>query len=219
MYEVWTREGVVTARAKRRLPFQPRRDGGWEAAFRQKLRDELRVLPAGDGLLVAEFSQNSDEVFDLENVLFYNVGAAHFRHLSTQGLAFRRTAPSSRRHKFEDFSSSACSTYGIQKEVDWLRDLRPVADFALELSRLSADTKPHDVWWATNIIRYGDVVLGDYGLELAVTPPEGHRSNPANYIKPLLDGITCAFQRDGTEDLASLDEVISRLAVPSNQCY
>ena len=66
-----------------RLPFQAK---GAAAEFRGQLQNALTTLVAPPGsLLRAEYGGPADRFdFDVENILFYNVGQGHFSHLAKE---------------------------------------------------------------------------------------------------------------------------------------
>jgi len=82
-------DGGVEAWSAARLPFEPR---GEALAFRTEIRDALAGIPATAGSVLHGTYTSADDVSlaDTENILFYNVGMAPFRHLSMLGMGFAR---------------------------------------------------------------------------------------------------------------------------------
>ncbi|HAF10755.1 MAG TPA: hypothetical protein DCK98_11840 [Chloroflexi bacterium] len=85
----------VEAWSTSRLPFEPNKAPArpWLPAFRSRLRDALADLHATDGqMLVAEFATDERHLFDVENVLLYNVGLDAFQLSGRDGVRFERRA-------------------------------------------------------------------------------------------------------------------------------
>jgi hypothetical protein len=91
----WTVLGVsadhdcVELWSEQRLPFQPK---DWLVDMRSDLRAALAGLRCGrDQVLHATFTSAITGAFDIENVLFYNVGASYFQGNATRGIRFERS--------------------------------------------------------------------------------------------------------------------------------
>ena len=71
-------DGMIQAFSKERIPYQPQ---GWRKEFRNALRcalSQLKITAEGQYLMACYYGTGTDS-FDLENVLFYNIGSAPFR--------------------------------------------------------------------------------------------------------------------------------------------
>src|SRR5258708_6969560 len=74
------------------LPFMNRTPA--QSQYRNELREALMRLRADGMLHATHTSQHIPRGPDVENLLFYNVGASAFRHLAKDALRFeRRNAP------------------------------------------------------------------------------------------------------------------------------
>ena len=63
----------------------------WLKDLRTQIRQDLSHLKLGHGdILYASYVSSEKGFFDVENVLFYNVGPQHFRNLTRNGLMFER---------------------------------------------------------------------------------------------------------------------------------
>jgi hypothetical protein len=184
--ELWSSE---------RLPFEPT---GWKRVMRDQLRAEFRQLrPADGGSLEALFCSAATDLFDVENVLLYNVGSGAFTHLAGSGLRFERrytpppcpvalAAPALNYHRY------ATSLAPQQPEKS------AMARWSFEGLSLRGDLKPDLVWLAMKRgVRKVSAHLapGDlFGLQLRLEVPQGTSLNLAGKVKPLFDGIISAFQ-------------------------
>jgi len=183
----------------RRLPLEPK---GELLEGKKKLKAELKKLRAREGQhLDALYQSNDTRFFDVENVLFYNVGSGAFGNSCRHGLHFRRQtgAPPPRP------DGGASEHYHRYAVVDddagaSVANAESAASFSFTISSLSSSTKPHSVWWA---MKQGDVsvrtptlLAGAFALVVDVTAPRGKQPNLSAVLKPLFDGIISALQVD-----------------------
>ncbi len=88
-YAVRTSDDTVEAWSTARLPFEPK---GTLLQFRDELRTALGSLtPCPGACMRATYGAADDGQFvDTENVLLYNVGTSHLRHLAARATTFER---------------------------------------------------------------------------------------------------------------------------------
>src|SRR5436190_21087544 len=86
-HAVHTTGEAVHASSAGRLVYEVK---DWQRGFGSDIRRGLKEMSPGTGRLVAELYSWESDPFDVENVLFYNVGTASFASLTSRGLAFRR---------------------------------------------------------------------------------------------------------------------------------
>jgi hypothetical protein len=84
MYELSASDGDIHLWSDVRLPFEPK---GEALQMRNELRDAVRAL-RGPTLFAA--FEGAGGTFDLENVLFYNVGCSAFSGCGTERVRFER---------------------------------------------------------------------------------------------------------------------------------
>lgn len=210
----FTAPSVVELWSKRRLPFEPK---GWLKTMRGQLRDALRQIQfTNNTFLQSTYVSLDTGSFDVENVLLYNVGVASFRHLCRNGLSFERkvrTVPdcptslndmSMHYHRYELVPPSPVDDISHGVRVAKWRDLH--------CPPLTQDTKPHVLW---SLLRRHRVVtatrpfMGRFGLELELFVPHETSVHIAAIVKPLVDGVVCAFH---SHDGSDLPIVSSRLS-------
>jgi hypothetical protein len=178
----------------RRLPFEPK---GWLKEMKLGLRAGLQQLQPSspDDILSCRFTSKDSGVFDLENVLLYNVGSGGFARTAKNELRLSRTvaappdcpvALSSVPLCFHQYQVRPVST-GLPA---WTR--QPLASWRFTLPRTRGDRKPHQVWWA---MKGGECQSGSRRLGagrrfgLVVTYQTPKPVNLAGKIKVLLDGV------------------------------
>lgn len=209
--EIWT---------DTRLPFQPR--GGMLEA-RSALKQAISSLkPSSHQMLLAEYMSCDRDFFDLENVLFYNVGSGPFARVAQNGLHGKSqrcsppASPSGRpfrhyqRYGFENFSDAP---------------QLPNVALSFRVQPLTTATKVHQVWWAASVglAQDADAIPGRFALCVEVPPIT---CNIAAIIKQLLDGVISAMHPANTVDVTAaqrlaaatawgIDSIITRLRSPS----
>lgn len=217
-YEVTCSSKLVEVRSDFTVPFEPKerkpplREKTLE--LRAKLRTALRSLQvAEDEMLFATFSGNRfDLTFDAENMLFYNIGVSAFSDCGKNGVAYLDETG-------RDFAQNAglpsdrwgCSyfyTYRAEKQNN-------VAALFAEKEAVAAwDHIPLDLQIPQSPKRYytalrknaGLVTVtgqvpdhASYGLVIELSLP--YTAKAVSVMKPLLDGVVCAFH--GTDPEAA----------------
>lgn len=181
-----------------RLPFDRSRIA-WVEEMRDGLRRSLQAMNDGGGYLRAVFAGPDDvghPAFDIENVLFYNVGARCFTATARCGLRFERTtsnptAPLTLTGPVLHYARYESGE--LQHGFDHWSIEQVLASFSAVLPPISSATKVSVVWLAA---KRGDTEVagasstGPIAVRLALRAP---RASPATIIKPLLDGIIASF--------------------------
>lgn len=186
-FEIQSSRESVELWLSQRLPFQP---NGSLLDARNRLREALGGLAThGDGGLIAEYVSARRGVFDLENVLFYNVGTGAFARLTREGLhASRSHGVPPRTRSGRSFEHYHRYTLGPIPEPD--PDSGPELSFALPT--VTSATKTHEVWWAASAGSGSGVSRIPGAFSLFIEAPTGSR-NIASILKPLIDGIVSAM--------------------------
>jgi hypothetical protein len=201
-FEVEATRREVRAWSSRRLPFEPDRVVGapWLIDFRIELRAALRALePAAGDILVAEFASKDDLRFDVENVLFYNVGADAFRHVARDGISFARRAlevaptRSSWAHYTHRYTLRSVADAEAQRD-----DHVVLASWtAVAIDAFGSRPSASAAWYP---MREADVLvhsLAERGrriaVRLTVDVPTASGATAADLMKPLLDGVISSF--------------------------
>ena len=196
----------------RRLPFEPM---GQMVDARNTLRSALRRLaPAEEKILLATYRSLDQSFCDAENVLFYNVGAATFESVARTGVRFDRihiappVSPSGRHFKHfhhyrlaEAFSPTAEA---------------PDVSLTFLLNSLTSSTKPHEIWWPASDSGPGPVHTfpGSFEMRVVLRFPSSFR-NLTSLIKPLLDGVICAFHSQPEPDHIAVKRLADRTGLNS----
>ena len=191
--------------SKTRLPFEPR---GQLREARDSLRTEIETLiPSPGYILSAKYQSLDQEFFDVENILFYNVGTAAFRSAAGEGLHFERlhAAPplSSCGRQFSHYHE-----YRLDK-ISPGPDREPECSLDFTIPRLSSSTKPHEIWWLASTAGNTSCqeFFSPFEMRVIIHSPSPFH-NLASVIKPLLDGVISAFHCDETPN----DDAVNRLA-------
>lgn len=190
------------------VPFEPKkvniniRDKVVE--LQRVIKQSVKGLVVGDDeILFASYSENNkNRFYDVENMLFFNIGTSAFSNCCKSQLAFIG----------DEKRFSAFEMQHIGKEGKYYYSYRIVKRKEVEtmLSRKSIIASwngiPIDVKISNSVARYyapirknvKDINVKEslkekslFGLKLDLTLP--FKIMPASVMKPLLDGIICAF--------------------------
>ena len=196
----------VTVLARKRYPFEPKEL--WQKEYRRMLQTALSFLSAGkDEIIWAAYGALEDNFYeyDLENVLFYNIGTGWFRQSSVNGFYFTGLSPEEILRMQEengilrDFSHAF--TYRFQQterslprsKGDLLAAWAPIPIFPV-----TTNCHPLDYWkWVKENLSSFKVAQGQYqgpfSVHLVLDTPKISDINTTSLAKCLLDGLICAF--------------------------
>lgn len=190
-----------------RLPFQPKKEA---LALREKIRRNLkRFVSQKYNHLNALLASNEQAFFDVENVLFYNVGAGAFAHLMLDEISFAlEKSADGQEKKYKYF-------YGLCDEKSSSAESATMVEFSFCIDKMTSDMKPLDYWHA---FKQGEIKLIDsvnpkeFGLFVNIIAPQKNR-NLSGIIKPLLDGIIAAFHYQNLVDQKVLVSMAEKLQI------
>jgi hypothetical protein len=220
MYAIISDENSVIAYSTRRLQFEPKE---WQIVFRSNLREELRKLSAGtgDGIVAEYGSCITNDFVDTENALFYNIGAGAFRRAAHHGLSFNRISTEETRSNISKYSDNEYQHYySYRIEPINVNQKYAVAEWdPITISPVRGTHKPYEYWRALRMNKlavhiHEDKQINDnYRLDIIIQSPESqHRTiNIAGIMKPIIDGVDCAFHSMPRGLPDGLSEVASRL--------
>lgn len=204
-YELLELPNEVALASDVRLPFEPK---GELRAMRDDLRAALLRL-RGDRLW-ARFSGPAYGGYDLENVLFYNVGCSAFRNLAATSLYFEKDpSPSTRdqrwRHRYATGTGMSGGWRPVGQEV--------AVELVSEANRIG--TAPE--MWALTHQALGDGTRSLAGLDLFLTLDLecGSSVNLTEVAKRVIDGLFCALHQYLGEPSTELIDRIKRVAATS----
>lgn len=191
----------------RRIPYLDRQTPAERFALK-RLRGALRLLPNEKStILSARYTSSYDGVFDVENVLAYNVGMSSFRGAAQRGMAFERvraappTAPSGmlfdHHHAYRNIPAPPRPTNGTTIVFD-----------------LPSTCDVDNVWWA--VAGSPSItclpISGRFALHVEVGLTG--RASLTNTLKKLLDGIVAGLQTDPNPDAEALHRLSERMSLP-----
>lgn len=210
-------ERSVKLWASEYIPFEPT---GWKKELKEELRSALNALkPEPDDGLYASYQARQAHFCDIENVLLYNVGSGVFRHLATSTLCIEGRLgypyPAAREgfpHFYHyELSPRPAFRYWTPREtvVEWMGG---------EVSRV--EQTPAFFW---NYMKRAkpkiasSLPVGEFGIPVRIRTPR-QSIHIANMIKPMLDGIICAFHQHDREIDEQVHVVLSnQLAITEHE--
>lgn len=174
--------------SKTRLPLEPK---GRLKTARTELQVALGTLvPVPGQRLRASYRETATQshLFDVENILLYNVGPGNFRKLVENGIELVK----------ENTPPPSCqdSRFGYYHRYEFVENIRPkvvfLAEVEFSLKRLTSGHRPASIWWAAANAEWRvkhSIPQDGFGLSVDASPPRDWRGNPAAVLKPLYDGI------------------------------
>jgi hypothetical protein len=187
--------------------------------LRSELRARVRQLQAGqDQVLHATFFGPRPHRADIENLTLYNIddtGGA-FSESARFGLRFELGAQS-----VQPFGDGAVNGYRYELapreyKFQYWRESRELAAWDwVDLGGFTGDKKLEQVWLA--LARTHVPVASPprrpgtpFGVRLQIRAAQGTTPRIARLVKPLIDGVVCAFQCH--TDTSSVSDVAARLS-------
>lgn len=203
-----------------RLPFEPK---GWLLDMRNSVRSVVKSMQGtNDTMLHAVYVSDQEGFCDVENVLLYNVGSGAFAHLCRKGICFERKIAKPPQPKEGYGIMPHYHRYSLmvleEEPLHWIKEQSLARWTGIHCPALRGENKPHSFWYA---IKKGLFDIANkfevphfFGIELKITAPKGTVINLASVIKPLLDGIICAFHtHDGTDNATVVNRLAQRLSI------
>lgn len=200
----------VKAISNYRIPFEPK---GIEKEFRNSLRNELSKLKLSNNeILFATFKNSNSDFFDVENILFYNIGASAFRNISANGIIFEYPEET-----FQTVQGSNQYEYTLINKADYCSFFtdETACKFEFEVDNINTNTKAHNYWYAFhngNIYNYSITSnkTNYFGIDIQIYT---HQSfyNLSSLIKPMLDGIISALHYELNFDEIGIERLAHKL--------
>jgi hypothetical protein len=188
--------------------------------LKEDLLFAIHTLSANaNGVISAKYGTTTvqKQLYDLENVLFYNIGTANFINLSQNGIVFAEISPYDIARKRNEWGLSEEYKHYYEYKIcsfnaDKSSDLEIACWQDIPFCKCKS-LSPFDAWLAMhnaegNIQVKGHIAceLGDaFALHLILEKPKALPFNITSAMKPLLDGIISALHGGCfDEDMISL---------------
>jgi hypothetical protein len=176
-----------------------------------------------DSTLVASYISPLREYYDVENIVFYNVGTSSFAHLQCKRIHFERVvSPVPASSDTDGGKWNHYLSYILLNEGGEFTHWEPIRLLA-EWEDLSCGgtTSPYNVvrvWYGLKLgagtgrvqrLVASEIAPTNLGLEVRIHAPKNTRLNLTSAIKPVCDGIMASFSK---HDGSFMDSVTKRLA-------
>lgn len=200
------------------VPFEPKKVHSELYEIVQKLRTDIRqsvsqLIPQKGELILASYSENDKiRMYDVENMLFYNIGSSAFRQNCKHQVAFCGDIESFSAYELErsDVEERYFYSYEVVPEssvLDLLKDKKVSAHWNQVPIDMNYKQSPARYYAAlragTKNIVFDNVIRDNapIGLRIELTLPRA--SSAVAVMKPLVDGVICAFhgEKDATIDV------------------
>lgn len=208
----------VEAWTKWALPFD--KHTPVQLQYRNELRTGLMGLRGETLLHATHTSQHAPRGPDVENLLFYNVRAAAFRHLAKDALRFeRRNAPpppapnpldvEARHHVRYEVRATGESRFHYTTADACVASARTVCTATRQIKDLAG------LWLSFKSAMVGNagsirLEANSFSIQLTISAPARYRFNLTSIVKPLTDAFISALHCYQGEQL---DEVVRRVSL------
>lgn len=199
-YEIIKESNSLKIYTQERLNFEPK---DWGKNLKNDIINALKGLTSNNQYLISKLQTNGTEFFDVENILFYNVGVSNFKKLDTKGVWFmlnRSCVQQDFRYIYQ-----YCFADSIDNNITDI-----IAEWSnIIIDRPSTSTKPLDYWIALkksdSIIINKNNYEKEFGVYIEIFKPGKEIVNIVNVQKALLDGVISAFHKINYNDSTILD--------------
>ncbi len=217
-YIVLSSDYEVMACSKIKIPFEPNPK---QATFRELIQSKLKALrPFGNQILYAQYGCASSQFADVENALFYNLGAASFSGALSKetSVYFQRIQPneiySFENWEFQYFYHYSWAPKG-KHSYWWEHEL--ICEWNnIPLGKVNSTSKATDYFLAikqsqelVKCFEYGNKTTLGLKIKLSI-PKTASFTTVISMMKPMIDGVICAFH---TPDGIAVDEVSNLLNI------
>ena len=217
-YIVLSSNCEVMACSKIKIPFEP---NPAQAAFRELVQSKLKALrPLGNQILYAKYGCALSQFNDVENALFYNIGTTSFSAALSKetSVYFQRIQPneiySFENWEFQYFYHYSWAPKG--KHRYWWENELICEWNDVPLKKVNSTSKATDYFLAIKqspelVNCFEDENEAALGLKIVLSIPRtASFTNIVSIMKPLVDGVICAFH---TPDGIAVNEVSELLNV------
>lgn len=182
-----------------KVPFEPNEA---QKEIKQVIKKNVSKLNIPENFVfTAEYGTSESKVTDIENALFYNIGNKTFKEKVRENTAlYIKRIPSNKiggSYKYVYNYSSFEQSYSNTKRL-WEKPV--ISEWTdIPLGVINSNTKPTDYFLAlkknnAKIKCHSKGYGGQFGLNIKLKIPRSARySGIINIMKPMIDGIICAF--------------------------
>ena len=217
-YIVLSSDCEVMACSKINIPFEP---DPKQAIFRELIQSKLKALrPFGNQILYAQYGCASSQFTDVENALFYNLGAASFNAAISKetSVYFEKIQPneicSLENWEFQYFYHYSWASKG-KHSYRWEHQL--ICEWNnIPLVNINSNSKATDYFLAIKktpelVKCFEDGNETTLGLKIKLSIPKTSSfTTVVSVMKPMIDGVICAFH---TPEGIVVDEVSNLLNI------
>ncbi len=211
-YSIEKVNSSLIASSEERLNFEPK---DWRKDFKKDLSTAIKELTSDGGYLKSKLITGEKDFFDVENILFYNLGTSNFKKLDTKGVWFSlERGANSHKKKYVHEYSFVDSFEEIKGEI--------IAEWSnIIIEKPTTTRKPLNYWLlfkqSNNIKTCCFNYSGEFGLNIEIGKPKNEVLNIINIQKPLLDGIISAFHESTNIDKEIIEYIVSKTQYSSEE--
>ena len=196
-----------------RLPFDPK---DVALVYRNELRKYISNLQIGNNqILRVKYSTTIVGFFDIENILFYNVGASSFKNICKNGIIM----------EFEHKSNSTINDFDHIVEyqiIDVIPKLKSgltkhVSNFDFKMAALKTRNRVSDYWFsmhsgAISLNHHHQNSINNFGLYIELETSKIN-FNIVGIMKSLVDGIISGYHIENNSDTIAEERISNMLDI------
>lgn len=190
-YQINKKNDSLTVFTKQRLNFEPK---DWRKDLKRDIIAALNELkPTTKPYFRAILQTANVSFFDIENVLFYNVGTSNFKGVDMCGVWFFIE----KNNELKEWES--IHFYEFVNQIEPCTNSIIAEWHDIVIDKPNTVKKPLDYWIALkkadNIVVHMNNYNKEFGLYLIIKKPKTEIINIINIQKPLIDGVISAFHK------------------------
>lgn len=199
-------EQAIIVFSQRRIPFDmPKTGREIVKTFKNDLIKAINGLQAFENcILQARYGTTKKSFYDIENVLFYNIGTSNFKPFAKRGVVFSAVSEKEIIELRKSYNIPDEYTHYYEYRIIEKKKQKEFTSLLAELQNIPLKclgSSPALIWKTlrtneNNIETHNsiDCHYGDtFSIVLEITKPKNVSFNIMTSMKPLLDGLICAF--------------------------
>jgi len=203
----------VTGYSNFRLPFEPK---NISLSYREQLKKNIRTLQLENNeILRARYTTNVVDFFDIENILFYNVGASSFKNICRHGIIMefenkKNLAYPDLNHKVEYQIVNKRQKLLVESE-------QRISNFDFQIPALNTKNRVSDYWFSMHsgtisLNHHNQNSISNFGLYIELETSKIN-FNIVGIMKSLVDGIISGYHIENNSDTIAEERISNMLDI------
>jgi hypothetical protein len=212
-FQIIENNKTVTGYSNFRLPFEPK---NISLSYREQLKRNIRTLQLDNNeILRARYTTNVVGFFDIENILFYNVGASSFKNICRNGIIME--FENKMNLTYPDLNHKVEYQIINKRQKLFAKFEKRISNFDFQIPALNTENSVCDYWYA---MHSGSIVLNqlnqdsinDFGVYIELETNQ-MKFNIVAIMKSLVDGVISAYHSESNIDDAAVERISKKLKI------